>query len=341
MKAVVLEKRGRDGIRVGDFPDPKRGPGQAIMRVRAAALNHVDIYMRDSGKGITHELPMILGLDAAGEVVEADADSGLKPGQRVIAYPSEFCGECEYCLAGEQPWCRKVKILGEQRHGTYAQYLMMPAQCFAPIPDSLNDRDAAALSTAYLTAWRQVFGKTPIVPGETVVVVGVGGGVALATMQLAKIAGARVIVTSSSDEKLAKAKQLGADETINYRREPVSKRVLELTGGRGAEIVYDNVGEATWGETLRSVGKGGRVVIVGATTGGFPPADLQRIFVRQITVFGSTTGSMREYQDLIRLAGQGRLKPVIDSVVKLDDYPTALARLEKADQFGKIVVDIP
>ena len=341
MKAVVLEKRGKDGIRIGDFPDPARPPGNAIMRVRAAALNHVDIYMRDSGKGITHELPMVLGLDAAGEIVEADADSGLKVGQRVMAYPCDYCGECYYCLAGEQPFCRKIKILGEQRHGTYAQYLSMKAHCFAPIPDALDNRQAAALSTAYLTAWRQVFGKSPIVPGETVMVVGVGGGVAFATLQLAKLAGARVIVTSSSDEKLAKAKEHGADAGINHKRESVPKRVMELTEGRGVEIAYDNVGQATWDDTLRSVGKGGRVIVVGATTGGMPPADLQRVFVRQISVFGSTTGSMQEYRDLIRVAGQGKLKPLIDSVYAMDDFPKALDRLEKAEQVGKIVIDIP
>ena len=341
MKAVVLEKRGKDGIRIGDFPAPARPPGNAIMRVRAAALNHVDIYMRDSGKGITHELPMVLGLDAAGEIVEADADSGLKVGQRVMAYPCDYCGECDYCLAGEQPFCRKIKILGEQRHGTYAQYLSMKAHCFAPIPDALDNRQAAALSTAYLTAWRQVFGKSPIVPGETVMVVGVGGGVAFATLQLAKLAGARVIVTSSSDEKLAKAKEHGADAGINHKRESVPKRVMELTEGRGVEIAYDNVGQATWDDTLRSVGKGGRVIVVGATTGGMPPADLQRVFVRQISVFGSTTGSMQEYRDLIRVAGQGKLKPLIDSVYAMDDFPKALDRLEKAEQVGKIVIDIP
>jgi NADPH:quinone reductase-like Zn-dependent oxidoreductase len=341
MKAVVLEKRGKDGIRIGEFPDPKRPAGNAIMRVRAAALNHVDLYMRDNGKGITHELPMVLGLDGAGEIVEADADSGLKPGTRVMAYPCDFCGECDYCLAGEQPFCRKIRILGEQRHGTYAHYLSMKAHCFVPIPDVLDFRNAAALSTAHLTAWRQVFGKSPVIPGETAVVVGVGGGVAFATLQLAKLAGARVSVTSSSDEKLAKAKEHGADEIINYRHESVPKRVLEPTGGRGAEVVYDNVGQATWDDTLRSVGKGGRVIVVGATTGGHPPADLQRLFVRQIAVYGSTTGNMREYRDLLRVAGQGRLKPVIDSVYPMDKAHDALARLERGEQIGKIVIDIP
>jgi NADPH:quinone reductase-like Zn-dependent oxidoreductase len=341
MKAVVLEKRGKDGIRVGDFPDPKRPAGNAIMRVRAAALNHVDLYMRDNGKGITHELPMVLGLDGAGEIVECDADSGLTVGQRVVAFPSEFCGRCEWCFAGEQPFCNHIAILGEQRHGAMAQYLSMKAHCFLPLPDSVDYRDAAAMSVAYLTAWRQVFAKGNGVPGETAVIQGIGGGVALATLQLTKIAGARVIVTSSSDEKLAKAKSLGADEAINYKRETISKRVLELTGGRGADVVYDNVGEATWGESLRAVRKGGRVVVIGATTGGFPPADLQRIFIRQLSIFGSTTGSMSQFRALYRLASQGAFKPVIDSVFPMAEAHKAFARLEAAEQFGKIVLDIP
>lgn len=341
MKAVVLEKRGKDGIRVGDFPDPERPRGNALVRMHASALNHVDLYMRDNGKGITHELPLVLGVDGAGEVVEADADSGLKPGQRVVAFPSEYCGQCEYCLDGEQPFCNTVKVIGEHRHGGMAQYMSMKAHSFLPLPDGVSYRDAAAMGVAYITAWRQVFAKGRTVPGETVLVQGIGGGVAIATLQFAKIAGARVIVTSSSDEKLEKAKQLGADEGINYKRDSISKKVLELTGGRGADVVYDNVGEATWSESLKSVRKGGKVVIIGATTGGYPPADLQRIFIRQLTILGSTTGSMWEYRDMYRLAGQGKLKPVIDSVWPMDKATEALAKLERGEQFGKIVLDVP
>lgn len=341
MKAVVLETRGKDGIRVGDFPDPERPRGHALVRMRASALNHVDLYMRDNGKGITHELPLVLGVDGAGEVVECDADSGLKPGQRVVAFPSEFCGQCEYCLAGEQPFCNTVKVLGEHRHGGMAHFLSMKAHSFLPLPVTVSYRDAAAMGVAYITAWRQVFAKGRTVPGETVIVQGIGGGVAIATLQMAKIAGARVIVTSSSDEKLAKAKALGADEGINYKRESISKRVLELTGGRGVDVAYDNVGEATWSESLKSVRKGGRVVVIGATTGGFPPADLQRIFIRQLSIFGSTTGSLWEYRDMYRLAGQGKLKPVIDSVYPMDKVAEGLTKLERGEQFGKIVIDIP
>lgn len=341
MKAVVLEKRGTDGIRIGDFPDPERPRGNALMRVKAASLNHVDLYMRDNGKGITHQLPMVLGLDAAGEIVEADPDSGLTPGMRVMTYPMEFCGACEYCLAGEQPYCVDLRILGEQRHGTYGEYLSARAGCFLPIPDQLDWHQAAALPAAYMTAWRMVFGKSPICPGETVLIHGVGGGVALATLQLVKLAGARAIVTSRSDEKLAKAKALGADEGINYNQGSVWRQVLELTGGHGVDMVIESVGKATWDDSLRATRRGGRIVVCGATTGGHPSADLQRVFVRQLQIFGSTTANMAEYHALLRTVEQGLIEPVIDSVYALDDALDALTHLESARQFGKIVLTVP
>jgi NADPH:quinone reductase-like Zn-dependent oxidoreductase len=340
MKAVVLDKRGKDGLSVRDFPEPERPPGNALIRVRAAALNRVDLYVRDIGKGITHPMPMILGVDAAGEVVEADTDSNLKPGDRVIAFPSEFCGHCDYCLAGQQPYCRRISIIGEQRHGGYAEYLSMKAHNFVPIPDGLSWHEAAALPVGHLTAWRQVFSKHPMMPGETMLVVGIGGGVALATLQLAKLAGARVIVTSSSDEKLARARELGADDTINHASESIWERVREMTNGRGADVICDNVGAATWDQSLRAAAWGGRVMVVGATTGGHPPADLQRIFVRQLQIFGSTTANMEECRLLMQVVAQGRIRPVIDSVFSMDDALLAFDRLERGDQFGKIVLDI-
>jgi NADPH:quinone reductase-like Zn-dependent oxidoreductase len=266
MKAVVLEKRGKDGIRIGDFPDPECPEGNAVVRVKAAALNHVDLYMRDIGKGITHELPMVMGLDAAGEVMEADATTGLKPGMRVMTYPMEFCGTCEYCLAGEQPFCTNLNILGEQRHGTYGEYVSARAACFLPIPENLDWQQAAALPAAYLTAWRMVFGKSPLSAGETVLIHGIGGGVALAALQFAKMIGAHAIVTSSSDEKLVKAKALGADQAINYTGGNIWLQVLEMTGGRGVDMVIENVGKETWDDSLRATRKGGRIIVCGATT---------------------------------------------------------------------------
>ncbi|MCZ6886120.1 MAG: zinc-binding dehydrogenase [Alphaproteobacteria bacterium] len=340
MKAVVLEKRGKDGIRIGNFADPECPTGNAVIRVKAAALNHVDLYMRDSGKGITHELPMVLGLDAAGEIVEADPLSGLKPGMAVMTYPMEFCGTCEYCQAGEQPFCSNLRIIGEQRHGTYGEYLSARAGCFLPIPDNLDWRQAAALPTAYMTAWRMVFGKSPLGAGETVLIHGIGGGVALAALQFATMTGARAIVTSGSDEKLAKAKALGADQGINYSHGNVWPQVLEMTQGRGVDMVIENVGEATWDDSLRAARRGGRIIVCGATTGGRPPADLQRIFVRQLQIFGSTAANMAEYRALLGTVEQGLIKPVIDSVYGMDDALDALDHMEGAKQFGKIVLDI-
>ena len=201
--------------------------------------------------------------------------------------------------------------------------------------------EAAALPVGHLTAWRQVFGKHPMVPGETMLVVGIGGGVALATLQLAKLAGARVIVTSSSDEKLERARALGADETINHGRETIWERVREMTGGRGAEVVCDNVGAATWDQSLRSTGWGGRIMVVGATTGGQPPADLQRLFVRQLpTSSARPPPAWRNAASLMRVVAQGRLRPVIDSVYPFDDALAAFDRLERGEQFGKIVLDL-
>lgn len=340
MKALVLEKRGKDGLVLRETDKPARPAGNAVIRVRAAALNHVDLYMRDVGKGITHPLPMTLGVDAAGEVVEADPGSGLREGQRVIAFPSEFCGECDHCLDGEQPYCRNIAIIGEQRDGGYAEYLSMKTHNFVPVPDHLSWHEAAALPVGHLTAWRQVFGKHPMVPGETMLVIGIGGGVALATLQLAKIAGARVIVTSGSDEKLERARELGADETINHANETVWERVRDLTDGRGADVVCDNVGAATWDQSLRSAAWGGRIMVVGATSGGHPPADLQRIFVRQLQIFGSTTANMQQCRRMMQAVAHHGLKPVIDSVYPLADYQSAFDRLERAGQFGKIVLDM-
>jgi NADPH:quinone reductase-like Zn-dependent oxidoreductase len=341
MKAVVLEKRGQDGIRVHGFPDPARPAGNALMKVRTAALNHADLYMRDSGKGITHELPMVLGLDAAGEIVEADPGSGLAPGDRVMTYPMEHCGACAYCQAGEQPWCENLRIIGEQRHGTMSEYLSARAGCFLPIPDSLNWIEAAALPAAYMTAWRKVFGKVPLLPHENVLIHGIGGGVSLAAMQLAHLVGARTIVTSARDEKLAKAHAMGAWATLNYTGGRIWQQVMELTEGRGVDMVIDNVGEATWDDSLRAAAWGGRIMVCGATSGGRPPADLQRVFVRQLRIIGSTTANLEEYRALLRTVAAGTLRPVIDGVLAMDDALAAFARLDRADQFGKIVLTVP
>ncbi len=340
MKAVVLEERGAQGLRYGAFADPAPVAGEAVMRVRAAAVNRVDLYMRDDGRGIRHELPLVLGVDGVGEIVEAPSGSGLTPGLPAILYPAGFCGDCRFCLAGDQPLCESVAYAGEHRHGTFAEYVAMPARCFLPLPDGLDPLQAATLPVAYLTAWRMLFGKRALGPGETVLIMGVGGGVSAACLQLAKRVGARALVTSSSAEKLAKAAELGADAGLDYTREPVAKRVLELTGGAGVDMVIDNVGAASWGESLRALRRGGRIVTCGATTGDQPPAELRRLFIRQLEIYGSTLGSVEELRRLLALVAAGELRPVVDSVLPLSEVAAAFERVAGGQQFGKVVLRI-
>ena len=340
MKAAVLETRGRDGLFLRDVAMPARRSGEVLLRVHAAGLNRVDLYMRDNGVGITHRLPMTLGVEAAGVVVEADPGSALKAGHKAVVYSNAFCGACRYCLAGDQPLCLRAHIMGEHRDGGFAEYVVMPERCVLPLPDHANLGEAGALLAAYLTAWRMLFGKRALRPGETVLVAGVGGGVAVACLQLARYAGARVLVTSSSDTKLERAASLGSSGGINYRREKVAKRVMELTGGEGVDMVIDSSGAASWDDSLRSLRRGGRLVTCGATTGSNPPADLQRIFIRQLEAYGSTGGSIEECRQLIALFTAGGIKPVIDRRFSLADLPAAFERLERGEQFGKLVVTI-
>ena len=335
MKAAVLERRGVDGVSWRDFPDPKPAEGESVLRVAAGSVNRVDLYMRDSGAGITHALPQVMGVEAAGEIAEAEPGSGLKAGMKAILYSEAFCGKCRYCLAGDQPLCENVKIMGEHRHGGFAEYVAMPSRCFFPLPDDVDLATAGALMTGHLTAWRMLFGKRMLRPGESVLIVGVGGGVAVASLQLAKLIGARVFVTSSSDAKIARAIQLGAEAGVNYSADRVSKAILEMSGG-GVDMVIDSVGAASWSESLKSLRRGGRLVTCGATTGANPPADLQRIFIRQLEIFGSTGGSVGEFRQLLDVFGRGLVKPVIDSTFPMSNIRAAFDRLESGAQFGKV-----
>lgn len=340
MKAISLTARGAGGVMFGEVAAPVCPPGHARVRLRAASVNRVDLYMRDSGAGITHTLPLIMGVDGAGEVLEAPAGAGVKPGDRVILYPYEFCGTCRHCLAGDQPLCTSARIPGEHRDGTFAEEIVLPARSLVRLPDGADLDQAAVLGVAYLTAWRMVFGKVPAGPGWTVLVQGAGGGVSHAAVQLARMAGARVIVTTSSTDKAFHFRKLGL-EVVNYRVEDVAKSVLALTGGEGADLVIDNVGAATWASSLKSVARGGHVVTCGATTGAHPSADLQRLFIRQISVHGSTMGSLEEFRRLIAAWEDGGFEPLIDSVFPLEEVPAAFARLEEADRLGKILIRIP
>lgn len=338
MKAAVLQRRGREGLSLREHPVPVPRAGEALLRIHAAGLNRVDLYMRDSGAGITHSLPLVLGVEAAGIVAQAPPDSGLRAGQKAVLYSNAFCGRCRYCLAGEQPLCLRANIMGEHRDGTFAEYIAMPASCFFPLPDDADLVAAGALMVGHLTAWRMLFGKRALRAGETVLIAGIGGGVAMAALQLALLAGARVLVTSSSDEKIARAVALGASAGVNYRTGKVAEQVLALTGGEGVDMVVDSVGRASWQDSLRALRRGGRLVTCGATTGGDPPADIQRLFIRQLEVYGSTGGSIEEFRQLVALFARGAIAPAIDRRFPLERIDDALQTLANGEQFGKLVV---
>lgn len=336
--AFMTGHGGNEVIEVGDRPMPQRRPGEVLVRMRAATVNRVDLYMRDSGAGITHSLPQTMGVDGAGVIEEADTPELI--GRRVTLYPGIVCGTCEFCRRGEQVLCAKMSLLGEHRDGTMAEYVCVPADNALPIPDRLDFAQAAALGVNYLTAWRMLFTKAKLQPGETVLVFGVGGGVSLAAMQIAAAAGARVLATSRSADKLARARALGADAVIDAPADKIPPAVMELTCGRGADVVIENIGGAMWSAALKSLVRGGRVATCGATIGDQPPADLRRVFIRQLQIFGSTLGNPTEFAELIAWCDAGKLTPPIDLHYPLDDIRTAFDRLESGSQFGKIAIDI-
>ena len=342
MKAAFITGHGgNEVVSIARRPKPVRQPGHVLVRLQAATLNRVDLYMRDSGVGITHQLPQIMGLDGAGTVEEVDADEPVfKPGQAVVLHPGVGCGRCEFCQRGEVVLCLGIQYLGEHRDGTLAQWISVPAQNVFPMPASLSFAEAAALGVNHLTAWRMLFTKAQLKPWETVLIFGIGGGVSLAALQLAKLAGAQTIVTSRDGAKLERARLLGADHLINSSTQDVVKEVMARTQGRGVDVVIENVGAAVWSSAMKSLVRGGRLVTCGATTGDQPPADIKRIFIRQLQILGSTLGNFDEFENLLRLVERTGLRPVIDSEFTLEQTHAALNRLASGEQFGKIAIRI-
>jgi len=344
---VIRATGGLDQLQQRDVPDPPGrdglGPRQVRVALRAAALNHLDLFVV---RGLPHQyhFPHIVGADGAGIVDAVGSEvRSVRPGDRVMINPGIPDYTCEYCRAGEQSLCRSYGILGEHFPGTLAQYVVVPEQNVATIPTlatPLTWAEAAAFSLVTLTAWRMVVTRARLVAGETVLIWGIGGGVALAALRIAKLKGARVIVTSSSDAKLHQAQTLGADATLNYKTQKISLEVRALTDKRGADVVVENVGEATWDESLRSLGRGGRLVTCGSTSGPHVSLDLRRLFWHQWSLMGSTMGNDAEYREIVRRLGAGELRPVVDHVFPFTEVRGAFERLERGEQMGKIVVEI-
>lgn len=349
MKALILHGHGDlTQLAIADVPAPSvTGPRHVLLRLRAAALNHLDLWTMHGLPGLSLTFPHILGGDGAGEVHAVGSDvTAVRPGDKVMINPGVACYRCETCDAGEHSLCPEYRLLGEHLPGTLAEYVVMPEQNVLPIPDPpaphppITWREAAAFSLVTLTAWRMLITRAALKPGEVVLIWGVGGGVSGAALKIAKLTGAIAVVTSSSDTKLETARALGADVTLNHTRVDVAKEVRRLTGRRGADVVVENTGEATWELSLRSLAKQGRLVSCGATTGPKVVTDVRRMFWHQHTIMGSTMGNLAEYREIVSLLGQGHLRPTLDAAYSLADGVKAMERLEKGEQMGKVVVDL-
>jgi NADPH:quinone reductase-like Zn-dependent oxidoreductase len=340
MKAVVFNQHGGpEVLQYVDVPNPRPGPGEVLIEVKATSINHIDIFLRRGMPGIKVPLPKIVGSDAAGIIRELGRDvSGLTPGQRVTINPGITCGHCEFCSAGFGSQCVSWAMVGENRDGAYAEFVVVPAHIVLPIPDHISFEEAAAAPLVFLTAWSMMVGKGNIRPGEDVLILGAGAGVGTAAIQIAKLVGCRVFATASNAEKLQRAKELGADFLINYTTEEFDKTIRDLTNKRGVDIVVDYIGADTWVRSLRSARRGGRVLTCGATTGFAPQTDLRHIFFRQVQVLGSTMGSHREFLDVMKCVFRGQLKPVIDRVLPLPEAGKGHELIEQRAVFGKIVL---
>lgn len=342
MKAVAIRAHGGiDQVEVLDLPKPEPKSGEALVRIRAAALNHLDLFTIAGIKGLVLNLPHVPGGDGAG-VVESfgpgtDA-TAFQAGDRVTFNPGVWCTQCEMCRVGEESECTNYGILGEHLPGVMAEYAVVPARNLLKLPDGLPFETAAAAPLVFQTAWRELITRAKVRLGETVVVVGAGSGVSTAAIQIAARAGCRVIATSSTPEKLAKAKELGATDLINYRTENWSKRVYELTGRRGADVVLDSVGKETINDSIRALRKGGRVVVIGGTTGQEVELNLRYVYWKQVDILGSTMGSHREFRDVMQLVFNGTLKPVVGRTFPFAQARQAFELMQKGENFGKIVL---
>lgn len=338
MKAVVFhEHGGLEVLKYEEVPEPAIGPEEVLIRVKATSVNYLDIWVRRGLPGIS--LPHILGADVAGLVEKVgERVEGVKVGQRAIANPNLSCGKCEHCRAGQDSLCVSYKILGEQVDGGYAEFVKLPGRNVIPLPEHVGFEEAAAATLVFMTAWRALISRAGLRPGEDILILGAGGGVATAAIQLAKLVGARVFVTASSEEKLQKAKELGADLLINYREVEFDKEIRRLTGKRGVDVVVDSIGAETWLRSLRSLAKNGRLITYGATSGANPQAELRLIFWNQLKIIGSTMASTKELHDVLKLLWAGKLKPVIHKVMPLREAAEAQRLLEERKAFGKVVL---
>jgi NADPH:quinone reductase-like Zn-dependent oxidoreductase len=343
MRAITLREHGDESVlRLEELPTPEPGPRQVRVRVRAVALNHLDLWVRRGLPNLKLSYPHILGSDIAGELEAVgpglEARGDLAAGTRVLLSPGVSCGRCEACLTGHDNLCRHYAILGEHTSGGYCEQLCVPVENVLPLPAGLSFEQAAALPLVFLTAWQMLVDKAQVRPGETVLVHAAGSGIGSAAIQIARLFGARVIATASTAEKLERARQLGASDVINYEEKDFVAEVQGLTGKRGVEVVVEHTGQKTWEGSIKAVRRGGRIVTCGATSGFDAKTDLRFVFFKQIAILGSTMGSKGSLHEILSHVAAGRLGPVLDKSYPLTEAGEAHRRLARREQFGKVVL---
>jgi len=338
MKAVrIHEFGGPEVLKYEDIPDPGLRKDRVLVRVRACALNHLDLFVRKGLPGV--QLPHILGSDIAGEVVEfGEYINDLNEGMRVLLAPMVFCNHCEQCNAGRQNFCPQFAVLGNTVDGGNCELIAVPRANVIPIPDTLDFVQAASVPLVFLTAWHMLVGRAQLRAGQTVLVLGAGSGVGSAAIQICKMLSAYVITTAGDERKLEKARELGADHVVDHYKQKIGDEVRRITQKRGVDIAFEHVGQATWKESLKSLKPGGKLVTCGATTGYQTDLDLRFLFSRQFSLLGSYMGAMGELREVLKHVFVGKLKPVVDRAFPLSEIRAAHEYLASSEQFGKVVV---
>ena len=342
MKAMRIHQHGGpEVLTLAQIDPPRPGAGEVTIAVKACAMNHLDLWTRNGLPGLKIPMPHVLGSDISGVVTEVGAEvDGVSPGNEVAIQPGLSCGRCLRCLQGRDNECRDYKIFGYQVDGGYTERLNVPVVNLLPKPKSLSFEESASVLLVFLTAWHMLVERARLRPGEDVLVLAAGSGVGIAAIQIAKLWGARVLATASTDAKLEKAREIGADEIINYRENDFAEEVKRLTDKRGVDIVVEHVGADTFAKSLKSLARGGRLVTCGATSGPKLESDLRFIFARHLSILGSYMGGKPELAELLPLFDAGKLKPVVDKVFPLEQAAEAHRRMENRELFGKIVLSI-
>jgi NADPH:quinone reductase-like Zn-dependent oxidoreductase len=339
MKAVRFHKfGGPEVLEFEDVPDPQLRRDQILVRVKACALNHLDLFIRNGLPGV--KLPHINGSDVSGDIVEVgEYVTDFKPGQRVLLAPMTFCGVCPACTAGQQNQCPQLSVLGYLNDGGNAEYIAVPRVNVLPIPDELTYDEAAAVPLVFVTAWHMLVSRCRVKPGDFVLVLGGGSGVGSAAIQVCKLFHARVIATAGDEAKLEKSRELGADYVVNHYQHKIAEEVKQITHKAMCDIVFEHVGRATWTESMKSLKPGGCLVTCGATTGPDVSVDLRFLFARQLSFLGSFMGTMGDFHQVMKHIFSGRLKAVVDKSFPLREARAAHERLEKSEQFGKVILN--